>query len=251
MNKVLFAALLLAVSSSASAGKLILDEFNTPNPGGAIELTGPAGDTADTTASDAGIIGGERETRLTIIDNQGTPDTSGAIKADVNLADGDALSWGNDPGVSSWFELVYDGVGGAKNDSAKYTGDDGLPANVDTDGLGGEDLSGYDSLFVDVATNDAAGGFEFFVSIWDTLGNFEIFEAVNIGTTGIVIFPYALFPSIDFSTVGAIALGIRALDPEMDVTFNNFGVIPEPSILVVFGAGLLMLGGLGYRRRNQ
>lgn len=251
----------LALLLSINAQAVIIDDSETEQA--AIESTGSA--VSSQVAADPGtsILGGYRDMYVerTFTANPGGSITAGVVQA-LPLSD-DVLYVDIDAATTGFLAVTYDGANEVGN---TYT-------NVDVDGLGGVDLSAFQGLaistwFVDIDT-------PFSITFWtdqdDAIDDNYIATTVDFLATAINgvdpltapedrIIPFFAYEALgaNFADVGAIQ-AIFNMDNSLsnarvsaDLVIGLVEAVPEPSVLAMFGAGMLMIGGFsGYRRRNK
>ncbi len=248
MKKLVIATALLGFAFNANATSVIFDDFNIdhgPLSLGKYDMQ----TTKDAATQDGSILGGERDIRLHIV-------TSSGVSSDA-LAEAGAnpmasqLSWSNASGAVSWVEMVYDGTTNAHDTKGPYSTSEGLADNIDKDGLGATDLSTFTDFFFNVTSNDAANNFDYYFSLYDTMGGSTIFTGSNMGSVGQVLLGFENFAGVDFTKISAISWGFIGDGDAIDIRIDSWGVVPEPSIMAVFGTGLLMFGAMGYRRKEK
>ncbi|CAE6933349.1 hypothetical protein ACOMICROBIO_FLGHMIGD_03610 [Vibrio sp. B1FLJ16] len=251
----------LLLHSNAQAGDILIDDFSTNQ--------GPVSDLVvdDMGSSNQGFtsgsIGGYRDIYVEEVDNGiGTGDDD-SLGIHVQVSNG-RFSATLDDLVKGFAVVTYDG--------ANEVGSD-WETGVDTNGLMSQDWSGTTGfLFEDISndviapvqlvvwTNDSMDGVTFVKHILD----FATFGNINDGGLYDAIIPVAWFDNhenINWASVGAFQ-AIFNLDSTQDLDNSEISVdlslsravaveVPEPAALSMFGAGILMLGFVGSRRRKN
>ncbi|PSW21194.1 PEP-CTERM sorting domain-containing protein [Photobacterium sanctipauli] len=246
MKNILIAAALMGATFSANATLWVFDDFEV-NHGTGPDLSsiGTGYHSGSTTANVSGIMGGQRDAELTVTQ-------AGSDFFDSTIMAGDPdypyLSWSNGPGALSKVEIIYDGSSSdPKNAMSHYSSVN----NVNNQGLGGIDISLHTDFYFDVVYSDLAGSFNYYIQVFDTFGMNQVVTGTNsAGATGMVYLDLDLFDSVDLMNVGAVAFGFMSIAEGADVAIDSFGVVPEPSMLAVFGAGLFGFGFVGSRRKR-
>tara|TARA_B100000745_G_scaffold300566_1_gene255377 strand:+ start:2997 stop:3686 length:690 start_codon:yes stop_codon:yes gene_type:complete len=225
MTKVLstlFGGAALVAASSASA-VLIVDDFTTEQ---FLEVSGSTG-SVSSQVEGAGILGGERDVYLGVIDNEH------GLSADVNVVGGN-YHHSTDTGVTAFSTIQWDGIDGSDS--------------IDAMGLSGVDLLSAGSAFViDVLSTDLGATFE--LTVWDMDGTFEtVFKSVGqVLSPQSVAFNFNSFSSaLDLSSVGAMELTLSGA-AAVDLSIRSV-TVPEPAGIALVGLGLL---GLGLRRKSK
>ncbi|MEZ8742606.1 PEP-CTERM sorting domain-containing protein [Photobacterium swingsii] len=246
MKKLVLASALLGFTLNAQATTVIFDDFDIGH--GPLNIGAGGAQSQDARLTNpAVILGGERDIRLTVTTATGAS-TDALAEAGINPM-GSQLSWSNSSGAVSWVEMVYDGTTNAHNAAGPYTTTQGN--NIDTDGLGGIDLSTFTDFFFNVTANDDANDFDYYFSVYDTSGTSATFNGTNMGNTGQVLLDLSNFAAVNLTQVGAISWGFKGDGDSIDIKIDSWGVVPEPSIMAIFGTGLLMFGAMGYRRKEK
>ncbi len=211
----------------------------------------------------ANIVGGYREIYVEEVDNgiaEVTDDESLGIHVQVSNG---RFSATLDDLVKGFAVLTYDGD---NNSGANWA------AGVDVDGLGGEDWSDTVGFLFEDVSNDLMAPAQLIVWTEDTedtftkhILDFSTFGDINEGGLYDALIPVSWFDNhetINWSSVGAFQ-AIFNLDSTGDLSNSEVSVdlslsratavteVPEPAALSTFGAGMLMLGLMGYRRRRN
>ncbi|MBC7004149.1 PEP-CTERM sorting domain-containing protein [Photobacterium sp. BZF1] len=263
----------LIFNTNVQASSILIDNFSTAQAELVSDTTGVG---ASSQATGAGILGDYRDIYVEkTIDNTGAD--SGLITVEVITAGTDRLQVSMENLVTGFVALTYDGsnfVGDAYDAETTAPGAmappglgvavDGLVAGSDS-GLG-EDFSDFDGFLFDLLSVDQDN--PAIINVWTddaSDGNFVkhsvevVTSEINFpGDTEFVSFgSFNGGGSINWERVGAIqALYNVSFDnvnavAEAQLTLTKIAVVPEPTVLTMFGAGILALGFAGYRRKEQ
>lgn len=252
-----------AILFSINANALVIDDFETAQ--GSLTSSSVGGGAASQAGVAAGIMGGSRDMLVEKLD--GTSSLSAEVKPLGSPVNEGALEVNIDSFTSGFLALTYDGsnVVGVDWDSELDIANTGV--GVDTDGLGGIDFTegGINTDFV-FSTWFVDQNNPFTVNIWtENSGNYQL-TSVDFLTEGKPASPtaedrfisFSQFSSLgaDLEDVGAIQF-IFNLDNSLgssqysaDLTVGLASAIPEPSIVALFGGGMLLAGFAGKRRRK-
>ncbi|MGF1700807.1 PEP-CTERM sorting domain-containing protein [Photobacterium makurazakiensis] len=255
MKNILIASSLVCAAFSTNASLWMFDDF-TVNHGSGMDLAknGIGSESGSTAIMTPGIIGGQRDAELTVTQ-------AGSANPDSTLQAGDPdfpfLSWTNGSGAFSIAEVIYDGGSTApKNATSFYSTPPKM--NVFSQGLNSLDVLNptglYTAFFFDVVTSDAAGTFDYYLQVFDMQGGIDQVTGSNSGgVLNRMAIDFSLFNSanVDLSEIGAIAFGFNSTEEGTDISISSWGVIPEPSILAIFGATLLGFGVVTTRRKRK
>ncbi len=231
----LTAALFATSAAVGHAATVFIDTFDSPQRVSAV----PSGALVDNSAlADASVLGGERD--LEVSNDFGVQD--GTDFRTVVAGNG-VLAFSNIAGSSGMGRLVYDGL-------------DGDGSVIDTDGLGGFDLTLgglgtgfiYEILFADAQL-------EINVNAYDTSGGFSGFNVVLPGqlSNQTLVGSFDDFVGdADLTSLGALEFTVTG-SQNLDLQVDSIGiaVIPLPAGVLGLGAGLLGLGALGASRRRK
>ncbi len=228
------AALLLA--TSANAATVLLDDFNSNQ----VVVDLPTGmQQSASQLADASVLGGFRDIQA-VTDDGVENATQVAVRAGT-------LGFSNTAGQSGTGFLTYDG-----DDDA---------ATVDTDGLGGFDLTfgGLGTGFVfDVLFSDAS--LLLTINAWDTGTGFSSFQATFPAlTSGVFAGSFDAFVGdADLSNLGALQFvaggnGVQNLDAQINSIGVNVEeappVVPLPASALLLGGALAGAAAFGRRRK--
>ncbi|MGR5522240.1 PEP-CTERM sorting domain-containing protein [Vibrio sp. PNB22_4_2] len=242
----LYTALATSLAFASQANAVVIDNFDNPEAVGVnfvqdltADGTGTGNPSEATYDDPLGIIGGERDLWVNLIDNSFGSRTGVAL----SVAAG-SLSYETGSGVIAEGKIQYDG-------------DDNDAENIDIDGLGSVDLTanGGDAFLLDVIDTDL--GFTFGVQVWSNAGaDTAFFEYTASGaTSGLAALAFSDFVGVDFTDVSAIEFTIntQGAEGQADIDFSIGSVVsvPEPASIAFFGAGLLGLGLLRRRKSQQ
>ena len=234
------AAAVLAVAGAGAQAAFVIDDFSTSQA--LIRDTTTDGSAVwAALACGAGIIGGCRDLYITKTGDAADDAAGLGVSAFVS---GGRLGYSQDTGQS--------GIGIVRWDGANVG-----PA-IDTNGLGGLNLTAGGVVGIRVQVLSADLGFPFTFQAWLDGNNdntFSLFSDTEVAAAGPGVYDF-LFSNfvggpaddLDFSRVGALQLVlnngvINDLDIQIDIIQN----IPEPGTLALVGATLL---GLGAARRR-
>ncbi len=265
----------LLLHTNAQAGEILIDDFSTDQgPISDTVVGGENGYARDGTTlnqnysqvNGGGILGNYRDIYVEEI-SSGVVDRDGTSLAD-DITEGVHVQVSNDRFSASLDNLVK-GFVVVTYDGSNEVGSD-WESGVDTDGLGGVDWSGTTSFnFEDISndqiapvqlivwTNDSGDGVNFVKHVLD----FETYGKID----GVFLYDAEISVDgfdggkINWASVGAFQ-AIFNLDSaqntdnsqiSVDLSIGRAVAVPEPAALSMFGAGVLMLGFVGSRRRKQ
>ena len=229
-------ALATTLLSSAAHAVIVVDSFETNHS--ALTLTfPPAGTSASSSASGAGILGGERDVRVSL--------DSGVIAGNnisTTVSSG-FFSYSQDATITGRSEIQWDGA-----DSS---------STLNPTGLGGIDLTdgGVLSQFLlTVLFDDLPASGQ--ILVYSDAGNASLLD-FNLGglifSTTSFEFNFSSFtPSLgagaDFTNVGAIVLSIGSSFTAPDIVIDSFTVVPEAGSASLIGLGALAMVARRTRR---
>jgi hypothetical protein len=254
---VMACALLLHINAQAT--EVVIDDFST-NQGPISDLVVGGGGTAGQLMA-SGSIGEYRDIYVEEVDNdvEGVDDdTTLGIHVQVS---NDRFSATLDDLVKGFAVVTYDGSNSVG---------ESWQTGVDVDGLGGADWSGTTGFLFEDISNDIIAPVQLIVWTDDAedgnfvkhILDFATFGDVNNGGLYDATIPIVWFDDyaeINWASVGAFQ-AIFNLDSTGDLSNSEISVdlslgravaVPEPTVLSIFGAGVLMLGFVGYRRRKS
>ncbi len=215
------------------ANALIIDEFNVATPAVISDENSPQGDSGNSGIVGPTAIGGTRKVNVTGVTGAGDGDRA---RVTVNSQNSGRLAISNDDPVNSTATVIWDGS----------TVD---PFTVDTDGLGGIDLTADGSVEFRFTVPSIDQDVTLALTVWDLNSNYTFNYRFTGPVTQFAI-PYTTFTGIDFTEIGAIRMvlsGPRAWDGSVDV-FDTWGPpVPIPGTILLIGAGLLGLARRGRR----
>ncbi|MGR5070227.1 PEP-CTERM sorting domain-containing protein [Vibrio sp. PNB23_22_6] len=241
----LYTALATSLAFASQANAVIIDDFDNPDAIGVnyvqdttVDDSGSGNPSEATYDDPLGILGGERDLWVKLLDNPEGSLTGVAL----SVAAG-SLSYGTGSSVVAEGKIQYDG-------------NDNDAVNIDTAGLGSVDLTlnGGDAFLLDVIDTDL--GFTFGVQVWSALGTETdtVVYTASGATTGLAALAFSDFVGVDFTDVSAIEFTIntngKAGQADIDFSIGSVVSVPEPASIAFFGAGLLGLGLLR-RRKSQ
>lgn len=219
-------AALLMGAGQAAAAVITIDTFDTPQAVADEPIVAPPQPQGSEVAA-AEAIGGWRDLYV-------ETDDTGNTAATTLEAGGGVISFTNETFTTGRGSLTYDG-------------NDGDPAAVDIDGLGGLDFFtgplGTPGFFFEVITLDLPFVVE--ITAWDLSGAVTDFGG-PVSASGTPFAPLTAFSNaaFDWNNVGALQIsadssGTQKVDAAIGSITVDTGVIPLPA------SALLLLGGLG------
>lgn len=193
--------------------------------------------------SDASILGGERQVRVTPVG--GTPPASSvkvvsAVGIDSGVVPDGALQIGTQGGYSAEVELIYDGVG--------------------SQGLGGFDFTQggtNDRLTFSFAWIASVGSLDATMTITDTQGR-QVSQNVVWPDNGSPHLRHALFSNFSgdagtaLDSVDKLEIVFNSLAvPNTDFALQSISIVPEPASWSLLAIGTLAFAVYRRRRRNH
>ncbi len=259
----------LVLHANVQAEEILIDDFSTDQGPVSDLIAGGGGDSNQASSLGSDILGSFRDIYVEEVDNAILNRDGSALGDDPTLGIHIQVSNGRfsatlDDLVKGYAVVTYDGENEVGSD---------WQTGVDTDGLGGLDWTGttgfqFEEVSNDIIapvqlivwTNDSGDGVTFVKHVMDyfTLGNINddglydaFFSVDGFDDAG----------SINWASVGAFQ-AIFNLDSTGDIANSEIAVdlslsrataiqVPEPAALSMFGAGLLILGFMGVRRRKD
>jgi hypothetical protein len=222
-KKLGFAALLaFGAVSSAQASLVVLDTFdydteihlNAPGTDERFDINAFLADVSFDLSLDSGFLAG----------------------LDTFNAGTGVLSWSNIGNATSTLTLDYSEFGGLSSGST-----------LDLTGGGSEDAFYFDVLFSDF-------GFDIDIFVGSASGVSHATDSstgINVltrNTLGFDSFSTVAGAGADFSDATFVRIVLSSNAEAVDLLIEEFGTIPEPTTLAIFGLGLL---GLGLSRKKQ
>ncbi len=255
---VMTCALVLHMNAQATE-IVVIDDFSTDQGPVSDLAVGGGGTSSQILAS--GSIGSYRDIYVEEVDNdvEGVDDDN-TLGIHVQVSN-DRFSATLDDLVKGFAVVTYDG--------SNSVGDN-WESGVDVNGLGGQDWTGTTGFLFEDISNDIIAPVQLIVWTDDAedgtfvkhILDFATFGDVNDGGLYDALIPVAWFDDYDeinWASVGAFQ-AIFNLDSTKDLSNSEISVdlslgravaVPEPAALSIFGAGVLMLGFMGYRRRKN
>ena len=245
VKNVLFGAVLLAASSIANAGLIMIDSFETDQ--GPVFAT--AGMTVTSSVTGAGILGGERDV---VLHNFSPEIRAGQTELLVSFGE---LTFSAGSRVNAEFEIQWDGLDNS--------------GDINTSGLGGVDFTSIEvmSFVTSVLFTDADGLFD--VTFWTNKGvnGDDSYEADTI----LLSIPEVVEPrdafflasetalqGVNFADVGAIRVrgnvadeGVRVKSYDLTIDQVAAVEVSEPAMSSMFGFGLMAMAFLAIRRKTH
>lgn len=231
----------LALSCAGTAQAIVIDDFSTSQA--ALTVTyPPAGQTAKSSASGAGILGGERDMLISL--------TGGMIAGNQlsSTVSSGYYSYSQDATIKGRGELWWDGVNGS--------------AILNPSGLGGLDLSvgGIHALLMGVLFDDLP--VDVTITVYSDAGNASSSTQTlpgDVYASSEFTFDYSNFSTLlgsgaNFAHVGAITLstGSNTTAPDLVLeylTTSEPASVPEPGTLSMLGIGIAAVGLCARRRK--
>ncbi len=257
----------LLLHTNAQAGEILIDDFVTNQGPVEDKVVDGVGSSNQVSTGGKDILGGYRDIYVEemdsgVVDRHGVPlgdSDSAGIKVQVSNG---RFSANLDNLVKGYAVVTYDGSNIVGNDWEN---------NVDIGGLGGLDWSGTTSFEFQDVSNDVIAPVMLIVWTDDNDGvdgNFvkHVLEFATYGDiNGEGVYDASISVDgfdggpINWASVGAFQ-AVFNLDTtknpdnikiSVDLSLGRAVAVPEPAALSMFGAGVLMLGFVGSRRRKQ
>ncbi len=257
----------LLLHANAQAGEILIDNFSTDQgpitdtvvgvEAGSQTFNGGTVTVYNTNysqVSGGGILGGYRDIYVEEIANDNERDRA-LLGLTATVSD-DTFSVDLDSGVKGFAVVTYDGSNEVGSD---------WEFGVDTDGLGGVDWSGTTEFSFEDVTNDGVAPVQLIVWTDDENNGTFVKHTLEYSTLDIdgeydATISVSGFDGgpINWASVGAFQ-AVFNLDStqnpdnstiSVDLSLGRALAVPEPAALSMFGAGLLVLGAVGARRRK-
>lgn len=229
----------LALTTGA-ANAVVIDSFQTSQ-----SLEQSAVGSISGSVNGAGILGGQREATINVINNQ----NPALNRSELDIQNG-GLNFNNDVLVSSELRLIYDGIDGN--------------AGTNNFGLNGVDLTSgglFDGFTVNYSADmDALLTFR----IFEDAGNFSDYtinligdSAMNSAEVMFSNFTIASGAGADFGGINAMEIlvneggAVASLDFQMNGLGNNPPQVSEGAVGLPLIAGFLGLAAYARYRRNK
>ncbi len=264
---VMACALLVHANAQAS---ILIDDFSTNQGPVSDTVVDGVGSSNQIFAGD--VLGSYRDIYVEEVDNGITVEddvTREIVPVGDDIGQGIHVQVSNgrfsatlDDLVKGYAVVTYDGENEVGND---------WETGVDTDGLGGADWTGTTGFLFESVSNDIIAPVQLIVWTEDAMDgvfvkhvmDYETLGSINDGGLYDAFFSVNGFNnagSINWASVGAFQ-AVFNLDSTGDIANSEISVdlslsratvvVPEPAALSMFGAGILMLGFVGSRRRKN
>ncbi|CAE6929625.1 PEP-CTERM sorting domain-containing protein [Vibrio sp. B1FLJ16] len=254
--------------ANAQASEILIDDFSTNQGPVSDTIVDDMGSSNQVSTAGNDIVGGYRDIYVEEVENGVLNKEGDALGDDPTLGIHTQVSNGRfsatlDDLVKAYAVVTYDG--------ANEVGSN-WETGVDVDGLGGEDWTGTSGFKFEDTSNDIVAPVQLIVWTDDAMDGVFVKHILDFGTFGDVndgglydaIIPIVWFDDyedINWASVGAFQ-AVFNLDSTGNIDNSEISVdlsisravavdIPEPAALSMFGAGVLMLGFVGYRRRKD
>ncbi len=256
----------LLFHANAQATDILIDDFSTAQDAVSDNRWDgdPLGAAAQSNYGGASIVGGYRDIYVEEVEYDLQGDDSSGVTSFVENGRFKAELGDN---VKAFVAVTYDGGNDVGLDWDKTIADDGT--GVDTGGLGGKDWTGTTSFLFEDVSNDAVA--PSILNIWtNDFGTGYIKHTLDFFTFDPDLYPdfydayipivgFTNAETINWADVGAFQAifninsdgGGTLRDVDLSLSRATSVMVPEPAALSVFGAGVLMMGFVGYRRRKN
>ncbi|CAE6929573.1 PEP-CTERM sorting domain-containing protein [Vibrio sp. B1FLJ16] len=254
----------LLLHANAQADEILIDDFSTLQGPVSDLVVGGGGASNQISSVGGDILGGYRDIYVEEVDNGIDTGDDASLGIHVQVSNG-RFSATLDDLVKGYAVITYDG---ANEVGSNWEG------NVDTNGLGSQDWSdtayfSFEEISNDIIapvqlivwTNDNEDGVTFVKHIADLTTDGDINDG-GLYDSQTSLSEFADAGSINWASVGAFQ-AVFNLDSTGNLDNSEISVdlslsravlvteVPEPAALSMFGAGMLMLGFVGYRRRKN
>ncbi len=253
----------LFLHTNLQAGEILIDDFSTDQAEVSDTTVVGGGKSSQVSSAGSDIIGGYRDIYVEEVESgiaRAPEDPSLGIHAQVSSG---RFSATLDDLVKGFVVVTYDGANTVGRD---------WQTGVDTNGLMSQDWTGTTGFVFEEVSNDIVAPVQLIIWTEDNMDGMFVKHIADFSTLGDInetglynsFISAAWFNdagSINWSSVGAFQ-AVFNLDSTGDIENSEISVdlslsravavqVPEPAVLSMFGAGLLMFGFAGSRRKKS